>query len=158
MTISEGDTVTVDYVGRFEDGTVFDTSRQSVAESSGLLEQQPDRTFDPLTIEIGAGELIDGFESALFDLEAGDEVSVTIPPTDAYGEWDEDRVRSFSRDEIDQIVRERDVEEGMYLESHQGTFHEVVSVSDTVVEVDFNHRLAGETLEFEIEVIEVEHS
>jgi len=43
MTIATGDSVTLEYTGRLDDETVFDTSRKSVAEETGLAEAQPDR-------------------------------------------------------------------------------------------------------------------
>lgn len=155
MTITEGDTVTVEYVGRFEDGTVFDTSKRTVAEEAGLDDEQPARSFDPLTVEVGAGELIEGFDAALPGLDVGDSVTVTIPPEKAYGEWDAERIREFDRDEIDRLVGNRPIEEGTFLQTSQGTLQEVLHVDDEVVEVDFNHRLAGKTLEFDIEVVDI---
>lgn len=156
MAIAAGDTVTVEYTGRLDDGSVFDTSQRSVAETAGLLEAQPDRSFDPLTVDIGAGELIDGFEDALVGLEAGDEVTVEIPPEEAYGAWEEDRVNDIPREEIDPLVGNQSIEAGDFLQTERGTMQEVLHVDDEIVRVDFNHRLAGEVLEFEIEVVDVE--
>lgn len=155
MAITAGDTVTVEYTGRLDDGTVFDTSRREVAETAGFADEQPGRTFEPLTVDIGAGELIEGFEDALFGQAAGDELTVTIPPEDAYGEWDEERVSDIPREEIDSALGGRDISEGDFLQTQQGTMQEVLAVDDEVVRVDFNHRLAGETLEFEIEIVDV---
>jgi len=53
MSITTGDAVTLEYTGRLDDGTVFDTSRRSVAEETGLAEAQPDREYAPLTVEVG---------------------------------------------------------------------------------------------------------
>lgn len=155
MTISAGDTVTVDYTGRFEDGTVFDTTHRSVADESEQLDADGERTFEPLTVEVGAGELISGFEEALTGREEGDAFTVTIPPEAAYGEWDEERIRSFDREELDTLVGNREITPGSFLQTQQGTLQEVLEVDEEVVRVDFNHRLAGETLEFEIEIREV---
>lgn len=155
MAITAGDTVTVEYTGRLEDGTLFDTSRREDAEDAGLTEADPNRTFEPLSVDIGAGELIDGFEDALLGLEEGDSVTETIPPDDGYGEWEDDRVEEFDREEIDSLIGNRDIEEGDFLQTERGTMQEVLHVDDDHVRVDFNHRLAGETLEFDIEVVDV---
>ena len=53
MSIDTGDSVTLEYTGRLDDETVFDTSRKSVAEETGLAEVQPDREYAPLTVEVG---------------------------------------------------------------------------------------------------------
>jgi FKBP-type peptidyl-prolyl cis-trans isomerase 2 len=155
MTITSGDTVTVEYVGRDESGTVVDTSRRSVAEESGLAEEQPERTYEPLTVEIGAEEVIEGLEEGLVGLEAGETATITIPPEKGYGEWSEEKVREYDADEFDEMVGSQSPEEGQYIETQRGGFAEISHMGDDVVRVDFNHALAGQTLEFEVEVVEV---
>ena len=68
MTIATGDTVEFEYTGSLDDGTVFDTSRESVANESDLATSQPNREYTPLTVEIGAGRVIEGLEDALVGL------------------------------------------------------------------------------------------
>jgi len=154
MAIATGDTVSIEYVGRLDDGTVFDTSRESVATENDL-DHHPDREYEPLTVEIGAGEIIEGLEDGLLGLEAGDEETVTISPEDGYGEHTEDRVIDYDVEEFSGMIgREPDV--GLEIQTEQGLPGEVVAVDDEDVTVDFNHELAGETLEFEVEVVSVE--
>ncbi|MFC7046733.1 peptidylprolyl isomerase [Halobacteriaceae archaeon GCM10025711] len=154
MGISTGDTVTLDYVGRLDDGTVFDTSREDVAEEADL-ETHPDREFEPLTVEIGAGEIIEGLEEGLQGMEVGDTDTVTIPPEKAYGEPSDERVAEYEAEEFAQMLQGGEPEEGMYVQTQQGAPGEVVHVDDELVRVDFNHELAGETLAFEVEILEV---
>ena len=156
MAIQDGDTVTIEYTGRYEDGTVFDTSRESVAETEGLLEEDTDRTFEPLTADVGTGDFIDGIEDALLGMDVGDSSTVTIPPESGYGEWTEDRVREFETDELSQQFSEDLLEAGQHVQTADGSVAEILSVEDDIVRVDFNHRLAGETLTFDIEVLSVE--
>ncbi|MCU4742877.1 FKBP-type peptidyl-prolyl cis-trans isomerase [Natronoglomus mannanivorans] len=156
MTISEGDSTTFAYTGRLDDGTVFDTSRGEVAEEIGLAADQPDRTFEPLTVEVGAGQLIEGLEDALVGLEDGAETTVEIPPEQGYGEYTDDRISEYGRETFDEAIPEDDVTEGMVIQTQQGGIGDVVHVDDESVRVDFNHELAGETLEFEIEILDVE--
>jgi peptidylprolyl isomerase len=154
MAIETGDTVSIEYVGRFEDGGVFDTSRESVA-SENDLDHHPDREYDPLTVEVGAGEVIEGLEDGLLGLEEGDEEAVTIPPEAGYGEHSDDRVVSYDREEFTGMIGGRDPEEGMEVQTEEGLPGDVVAVDDDSVRIDFNHELAGETLEFEVEVVSV---
>lgn len=156
MAIEAGDTVFVEYTGRLDDGTVFDTTRRSVAEEEGLINPEAPQEFDPMKVEAGEGELIDGFEDALMGQEEGDEISITLEPEEAYGDWDEELTQTFSRSEIEQIVGDVPLEEGTYLQTKEGALQEILHVDDLKVEVDFNHRLAGETLHFDIEIVEVE--
>lgn len=66
---NNGDTVEVDYTGRFQDGKVFDSSKGR----------------EPLEFTLGEGQLIQGFEEAVIGMKVGDRKTVTIPPEKAYG-------------------------------------------------------------------------
>ena len=156
MAISNGDTVTIEYTGRLDDGTVFDTSLESVATEEGLADDQPDREYQPLTVEIGAGRIIEGLEAGLIGMEAGDENSVTVEPEQAYGERTDDRVVDYEAAEFREMLGGRDPEAGLEIQTEEGLPSEVVGVGDETVSVDFNHELAGETLTFDVEVVSVE--
>lgn len=156
MAISNGDTVTIEYTGRLDDGTVFDTSLESVATEKGLADDQPDREYQPLTVEIGAGRIIEGLEASLVGMEAGDEDSVTVEPEQAYGERTDDRVVDYEAAEFREMLGGRDPEVGLEIQTEEGLPGEVVDVDDETVSVDFNHELAGETLAFDVEVVSVE--
>lgn len=155
MTIATGDSVTIEYTGRVDDGPIFDTTRESVAEEAGLAEEHPDREYTPLTVDVGAGQVIEGLEDALTGLEQGDTPTVTIPPEQGYGEWNEERVQEYDADELKRMLGDQTPEEGAYLETQEGDLGEIVAVGDDVIRVDFNPQLAGETLEFDIEVVDV---
>ncbi|MGM0448110.1 MAG: FKBP-type peptidyl-prolyl cis-trans isomerase [Methanobacteriota archaeon] len=155
MSIATGDAVTIEYTGRLDDGTVFDTSRESVAEEAGLAEAQPDREYTPLTVEVGAGQVIEGMEDGLIGLEAGETETMTIPPEKAYGEPSEENIEEFETGELREMLGGQLPEEGAYLEAQNGSQGEIIHVDEDVVRADFNPPLAGETLTFDVEVIEV---
>ena len=155
MTIATGDSVTLEYTGRLDDDTVFDTSRKSVAEETALAEAQPDREYTPLTVEIGDGNVIEGMEEGLIGLEAGETEALTIPPEKAYGEPNDENIQEFETEELREMLGGQTPEEGSYLEAQNGSQGEVVHVDEEIVRVDFNPRLAGETLTFDIEIIDV---
>ena len=155
MTIATGDSVTLEYTGRLDDETVFDTSREAVAEEAGLAEAQPDREYAPLTVDVGAEQVIEGMEEGLVGLEAGETTTLTIPPEKAYGERSEERIQEFETEELREMLGGQTPEEGAYLEAQNGQHGEVVHSGEEVVRVDFNPRLAGETLTFEIEIVGV---
>lgn len=139
MAIKSGDKVRVHYTGVMEDGTEFDSSRNG----------------DPLEFVMGIGALIPGFENALLGKEKGESVKVDIPAADGYGEREEDLIFSVPRTDLpDHIAPEL----GMMLEldTDQGLIEVVVvSLDDEQVTLDANHPLAGETLIFDIEVMDV---
>ena len=147
--------MTLEYTGRLDDETVFDTSREAVAEEAGLAEAQPDREYAPLTVDVGAEQVIEGMEEGLVGLEAGETTTLTIPPEKAYGERSEERIQEFETEELREMLGGQTPEEGAYLEAQNGQHGEVVHSGEEVVQVDFNPRLAGETLTFEIEIVDV---
>lgn len=155
MAIADGDSVTVEYTGRLDDGTVFDTSLESVAKEEGLDDPQANREYAPLTFEMGAGRVIQGLEDGLRGKSEGDTPTLTIPPEEAYGDWSEENVKEYAVDELTQMTGGEAPEEGAYLQTQDGSLAEIIEVSDETVRVDFNHQLAGETLEFEVEIVDV---
>lgn len=156
MAITTGDTATIEYTGRLDDGTVFDTSRESVAEEAGLADDQAEREYAPLTVEIGDGRIIDGLEEALVGMEEGEEATVDVPPEQAYGERSDDQVVEYERAVFEDALQGETPTEGMRIQTQDGGMGTVVDVETDAVSVDFNHELAGEPLEFEIEVVEVQ--
>lgn len=156
MAIESGSQVELEYVGRLTDGTVFDTSLEAVAKDAGLAEEQPEREYAPLVVEVGNGRVIEGLEEGLVGLEEGDEETVTIEPEQAYGHYDEDQIQEFDRAEFTEMLQGQEPEEGLHVQTQQGVFGEIVHVGSDVVRVDFNHELAGETLEFDVEILSVQ--
>ncbi|MDX1745923.1 MAG: FKBP-type peptidyl-prolyl cis-trans isomerase [Halobacteriales archaeon] len=156
MAIESGSQVELDYVGRLTDGTVFDTSREAVAEEEGLAEEMPDREYAPLVVEVGNGRIIEGLEQALVGMEEGETDTVTIDPEDAYGHYQDDQIQEFDAAEFSEMLQGQEPEEGLYVQTQEGALGEIVHVGQDEVRVDFNHELAGETLEFEVEIRSVE--
>lgn len=154
MTIATGDSVTLEYTGRLDDGTVFDTTDESVAEAEGIAEAQPDREYSPLTVDIGAQQVIEGMEEGLIGLEQGDTETIEIPPEKGYGEWTEENVQEFDTDELEEMLGQIP-EEGAFLQAQNGQHGEITHVDEDLVTVDFNPDLAGETLEFEVEIVDI---
>src|SRR3989344_2129050 len=76
----KGDTVSVNYAGYLENGTLYDTNIEKIALENGILKD----SFESLTFKAGAGELIKGFDNAVIGMSAGDTKRVTILPEDAY--------------------------------------------------------------------------
>lgn len=84
QVVRSGDTIAVDYTGRLEDGTVFDSSRPEDAKKS--KNYNAGRTYEPLSFTVGAGQMIPGFDKGVVGMEVGEEKTLTIEPKDAYGE------------------------------------------------------------------------
>lgn len=141
MSVGDGDTVSVHYVGTLDDGTPFDSSRERE---------------EPLEFSIGQGEMIPGFEKAVVGMGVGDIKTVTIPADEAYGPKDSEAVMLVERSNLPQDV---ELEVGLRLHGQRAdgssAVFAIVEVASSTVTLDGNHPLAGRDLTFEIELVEV---
>jgi len=129
-----GDTVKVDYEGRFLDGNVFDKSAPK----------------SPLEFTLGAGQIIKGFEQAVIGMKLNEEKTVTIEPKDAYGEYDKDLIWSISTKELNDVMIKPKIGMVLKVEGRPGT---VIATDENTTMVDMNHKLAGKTLVFKIKLV-----
>jgi len=148
-TVENGDTISVDYVGKLEDGTVFDTSEKEAANEAGIYNEM--RDYKPLTFTVGAGQMIKGFDEGVVGMKVGEEKTLEIPPEEAYGEYMEEYTRELPRNAVNFTP-----EVGMQLATENGLRGKVIKVDEENFVVDFNHELAGKTLIFKIKVISLE--
>lgn len=148
--VAAGDTIRVNYVGKFEDGKVFDTSLEAVAKESELYNEL--REYTPLEFTVSAGQMIPGFDKGVIGMKKGEKKSITILPADGYGEIREDLVQKLPLSGFQGAGIEPKVGETYNFQVAQGT---VLKVEGEEVTIDFNHFLAGKTLIFEIELIEI---
>lgn len=148
--VESGDTVQVDYTGKLENGTVFDTSIEEVAQEAGIYNAQ--REYAPLTVTVGSGQVIEGFDEALIGMKEGEEKTITIPPEKAYGEYDESKVQAVPLEELNMSETP---EVGQIYSSIYGGQFKVVAVNETHVTFDANHELAGKTLVFDIKLVSI---
>ena len=140
MTIAQHKVVTIHY-------KVSDSDSDEVIDSS--------ENGEPMTYLHGARNIIPGLEKALEGKSEGDEVEVTIPPAEAYGERSEDRIQQVPREAFQGMDK---VEPGMAVtaQTEQGQINLVVTeVEDETVTVDANHPLAGKSLKFNVTIQEV---
>jgi peptidylprolyl isomerase len=135
-----GDTVHVHYTGKLDDGTVFDSSRDT----------------DPIEFTIGAGQIIPGFEDAIVGMSAGDEKTERIEAERAYGERSDDLVFHVEKD---QMPEDEEIEVGDLLRIGfpDGSTAEVqvAEIADDKVTLDANHPLAGKTLTFDLQLMSI---
>jgi len=137
--VKTGDTVKVNYTGRLEDGTVFDSS---VVEGRS-----------PLETTLGQGQLIKGFENGLMEMSEGEKKTVTIEVEDAYGPY-----QDYMVDEVEKEKLPGEVEVGTALQAQtqMGPINFIVKeIKENTVVLDANHPLAGQRLIFDLEVVEI---
>ncbi|MCF2907970.1 MULTISPECIES: FKBP-type peptidyl-prolyl cis-trans isomerase [Pseudoalteromonas] len=115
-----------------------------------------DNTFDdePLEFIVGTGYLISGLEDALMSKQAGDKFSVSVEPQNGYGERHDNLMQAVPKS----MFEEMEVEVGMQFRATTDEGEQTVIVigieGDDVI-VDGNHPLAGITLNFDVEILEV---
>lgn len=138
MQVTEKKAVTIKYTLRDEEGAVLDSTDGR----------------DPLTYLHGAGNLVPGVEEALEGKSPGDEVKVTVAPEKGYGVREEDNVRNVPIRKLPsgKLVPGATVQ----LNTNHGPVIAVIkAVKGDYATLDLNHPLAGKTLRFEMEVVEV---
>ncbi len=135
-----GSRVKVHYTGRLDDGTVFGSSADG----------------EPLEFTIGAGEMIEGLEESIVGMSTGDKKTVSIAPEKAFGEYRSDMVMVVPPDQFPPEI-EPQVGQVFQLSSQAGPplIATVTKVEAEGITMDANHPLAGKTLTFDVELVEI---
>jgi peptidylprolyl isomerase len=134
----QGDTVNVHYTGKFDDGTVFDSSSNR----------------DPLEFTLGEGQVIPGFENGIMGMTLGDTKTIETPAEEAYGPHYSEMVIVVDRNEFPPDLHP-DVGDQLQLQQPDGemVMVTVTDADDESVTLDGNHPLAGKALTFDIELV-----
>ena len=136
-TVEKGDSIKVEYVGKFPDTKeVFDKSEGR----------------SPLEFEVGAGQMIKGFDKAVVGMKLTEEKTVVISPEDAYGPADSGQKVEVP---IAQIQGEEEVKVGSTLFAANGQQGTVIEIKGDLTVIEFKHPMAGKSLEFWIKVVEI---
>lgn len=136
----KGDTVKIHYVCKLGDGQIFDSSRK----------------LEPMEFTIGDEQTVPGIEEATVGMEPGESKEVTLGPDKAFGERDPLMTQTIERAQLPDNV-ELSVGQMLQVQAPGGTPTMVVisEVDEVNVVLDGNHPLAGRTLVFEIELLEI---
>ena len=141
LMIGEGTQVTLHFALKLEAGEVVDTTFDG----------------DPAQFTIGDGNLLEGFEQALFGLTAGDSETFVIPPEKGFGQANPNNIQEFKRDTF---AEDLTLEKGLMLSFADAQNAELPGVvtdfNEEKVTVDFNHPLAGKPINFEVQIIQVD--
>ena len=139
-TAKEGDVVKVEYTGKFDDGSVFDSSEGR----------------EPLQFKLGANDVIPGFEQAVTGMNIGDSKTVKIPAEDAYGPHQDDLAMVVDRSEFPDDLQP-EIGDRLQLTDDDGRVLvvTVTEASPKTLTLDANHPLAGKDLTFDIKLVEV---
>ncbi|MDG6256138.1 MAG: peptidylprolyl isomerase [Methanomicrobiaceae archaeon] len=139
MTVQEGDFVKISYTGLVDD-EVFDTTDDEKAKENGIY--SPQKSYGPIVVRAGSMHVIAGLDEAIIGKEVGFEGEIEIPPEKAYGPRDDTLVRSAP---VKDFPEKPTVGTRVSSEGREGV---VVNVVGKRAVVDFNHPLAGKTLQY----------
>jgi len=144
MKVTKGSKVKLDYTGKLDDGSVFDTSKHNGHSH-------------PLEFIAGTGQVIPGFDNAVIGMSAGEKKTFSIEVKDAYGLHKPELLQPYPRDKL---PPEQEVTPGMALVFASPDGQQipvlVAEVKEDVIILDMNHPLAGKRLTFEIEIVSVD--
>ena len=140
-TAKNGDNVSVHYTGTLDDGTKFDSSH--------------DRG-EPISFTLGAGQMITGFDSAVTGMSIGESKTVKLSSDQAYGSINPEAIQVVPKTQFPDGFEfiQGGVVEGQY-PNGQMFRATITDVGESEATVDFNHPMAGKTLNFEIELVSV---
>jgi len=138
--IASGSKISVHYTGSLDDGTIFDSSHPR------------GQTLD---FTAGAGQMIKGFDDAVIGMKIGEKKTITLAPSEAYGEYDESKKQVIEKSQLESFKNAGyTLEVGEELPTQYGMF-KIIDADDTTITLDTNHELAGKTLTFEIEIVDI---
>lgn len=140
-TVKEGDVISVHYEGKLKNGEKFDSSY--------------DRG-QPITFKAGAGQMIKGFDAGVIGMEQGEKKTIEITPEEGYGYPREDLIVTVPTEQFGQIPDEYKEGDYIVIQTNNGYMEALLlKKDDKEVKLNLNHRLAGETLVFNVEIMEI---
>lgn len=149
MTLERGSLILVDYTAKVKDSNeVFETTREEEAKKSDLFD--PTRKYEPRLISIGEGWVLKGLDEALEAANIGDKIDVEITPDKGFGERDPNKVRMVAQRKLGEKADEVRVGDVIEIDNRTGI---VRYVGSGRVQIDFNHRFAGRTLTYDVDIV-----
>lgn len=141
LAVGPGTKVTLHFALRLQDGEIIDSNFER----------------DPATFVVGDGNLLPGFEKAIFGLTEGDKKTLTISPEQGFGQRNPNNMQEFTRSEFSSDIELR---EGLVLSFSDAQKTELPGVvshfDENIVIVDFNHPLAGRDIVFDVAILKIE--
>ncbi|HEX2556975.1 MAG TPA: FKBP-type peptidyl-prolyl cis-trans isomerase, partial [Nitrososphaera sp.] len=140
----------VDYTARVKDtNEVFETTREEEAKKNAEL-HDPTRKYEPRLVSVGESWVLKGLDEALANANVGDKLNVEVTPDKGFGERDPNKVRMIPQRKLGDKADEVSAGDVIEVDERTGI---VRYVGSGRIQVDFNHRFAGRTLVYDVNVI-----
>jgi peptidylprolyl isomerase len=137
-----GDTVKLEYTGKYEDGSVFDSSAEH---------------GKPLEFVLGQGQMIPAFENAVYGMKENETKNIVVHPDEGYGPYRQELIVTLNRKDLPPDL---ELIPNQFLEwqqpGGQTGLAKILEVTDETVKVDTNHPMAGKKLFFDLKLLKIE--
>jgi peptidylprolyl isomerase len=149
MALEKGSLILVDYIAKVKDtDLIFETTLEEEAKKSNLYD--PTRRYEPRLISVGDGWVLKGLDEALANANLGDKLNVQIAPEKGFGERDLSKVRMIPLRKLGDKADEVKMGDTIEIDERNGI---VRYIGSGRVQIDFNHRFAGHTLIYDVNII-----
>lgn len=149
-TVKKGDYLLIDYIGKFEDGTIFDTTLKEKALKAGIYDEE--KGYKPFFFRTDAFQVIKGIDRGVLGMKEGEEKTLIIPPEEAYGKYKNYLVQEIP---LEKLGLKNPPEPETKIITPAGSEVKVLNSTETSTTLDFNHELAGKTLILEIKLVSI---
>ena len=149
LAFQKGTLVLVDYTAKVKDTSeVFETTREADAKSSSIYDANI--KYQPRLIAVGESWVLKGLDDALLNANVGDKVPIEVPPEKGFGTRDPSKVRMIPLRKLGDDAEKVSVGDAIEIDDRTGIIRFIGSGR---VQVDFNHRFAGKTIAYDLNVI-----
>ena len=149
MTFQKGTLVLVDYTAKVKDSNeIFETTREADAKSNSTYDANV--KYQPRLISVGEAWVLKGLDDALANTKVGDKLSIEVPPEKGFGTRDPAKIRMIPIRKLGEDAEKVTVGDTIELDERTGI---VRFIGSGRVQVDFNHRFAGKTIVYDLNVI-----
>jgi len=149
MTFQKGTLVLVDYTAKVKDTSeVFETTREADAKPSSLYDANA--RYQPRLVSVGESWVLKGLDDALLNTSVGDKLTVEVPPEKGFGVRDPGKVRMIPLRKLGDDAEKISVGDAIEIDERTGI---VRFIGSGRVQVDFNHRFAGKTILYDVNVV-----
>ena len=149
--MEKGSLILIDYTAKVKDSDeIFETTVEENAKKSNLYD--PSIKYEPRLVSIGEGWILKGLDEILSTAKLGDALDVDIPPDKAFGMRDPNKVRMIPQRKFGDKADEIKAGDVVDIDDRRGF---VRFIGSGRVQVDFNHRLAGKTLNYNVNILKI---
>ena len=148
MTFKKGQLILLDYTAKIKDsGEIFETTIEDEAKKHSLHE--PNVKYMPKLVSVGEGWVLKGLDDALSETTAGDKKTIEVSPDKGFGERDKGKVRMIPLRKLGEDAEKVSVGDTVEIDNKKGIIRYIGSGR---VQVDYNHRYAGKTILYDINI------